>query len=136
MARAPKPPVAAVVGFIDCINRGDVAGLGDLMTPDHRLLVLDEPPVVGRDANVAAWQGYVTMFPDYVVYPHQIAERDGRVAMLGHTTGSHPGLPDDEEARLLVVWVAETRDGALSVWRVLDDSPQLRHELGLAAPPS
>jgi hypothetical protein len=44
--------------------------------------------------------------------------------------------PDDEEARLLVIWVAEVRDGALSVWRVLDDSPQLRRELGLAAPAS
>jgi ketosteroid isomerase-like protein len=55
-------PVAAVVGFIDCINRGDVAGLTALMTEDHQLLVLDEPPVVGREANAAAWEGYATSF--------------------------------------------------------------------------
>jgi hypothetical protein len=133
MARDPKPPVAAVIGFIDCINRGDAAGLARLITPDHELLVQGAPPVVGRDANLVAWRGYLASFPDYVVYPHQISERDGRVAVLGHTTGSHLGLPDDEEARLPVIWVAEVRDGALRVWRVLDDSPQLRREFGLAA---
>jgi ketosteroid isomerase-like protein len=94
VARQPLPPVAAVVGFIDCINRGDVAGLTALMTEDHELLVLDEPPVTGRAANAAAWQGYATSFPDYVIYPHQITERNGRVAVLGDTTGyAQPGHP-------------------------------------------
>jgi hypothetical protein len=132
VARQPLPPVAAVVGFIDCINRGDVAGLTTLMTEDHELLVLDEPRVRGRDANAAAWKGYATSFPEYVIYPHQITERNGRVAVLGHTTGSHLGLPDDEEVQLLVIWVAEVRHGALSLWRILDDSPAARYEFGLS----
>jgi hypothetical protein len=51
--------------------------------------------------------------------------------VLGHTTGSHLGLPDDEESRLLVIWVAEVRDGALSRWRILDDSAAVRHQFGL-----
>lgn len=130
MAREPKPPVAAVIEFIDCINRGDVAGLGALMTPDHQLLVLDEPPLVGKEANVSAWHGYASSFPEYVIYPHQITERDGRVAVLGHTTGSHLGLPDNEEARLTVIWLAEARAGALSLWRILEDNPQNRREFG------
>jgi len=99
------------------------------MTEDHQLLVLDEPPVIGREANLTAWQGYATSFPEYVIYPHRIAERHRRVAVLGHTTGSHLGLPDDEEAKLLVIWAAEVRDGALSLWRILDDSPEVRQEL-------
>src|SRR6185437_13900001 len=113
MVRQPTPPVAAVVRFIDCVNRGDVAGLEALMTEDHFLQVLDEPPLRGRDANRSAWEGYATSFPDYVIYPHRIAERDGRVAVLGHTTGSHLGRPDGEEAALLVIWVAQVRDGRL-----------------------
>ncbi|MFG1708797.1 nuclear transport factor 2 family protein [Nonomuraea sp. M3C6] len=132
MARKPMPPVAAVVGFIDCINRGDVAGLTGLMTEDHHLVVLDESPVVGKEANASAWRGYATSFPEYVIYPHQIAERNGQVAVLGHTTGSHLALPDDEESRLLVIWVAEVSDGALSRWRILEDTAGVRREFGLS----
>jgi len=52
--RTPLPPVAAVIGFIDAINRGDVDRLAALMSPDHRLQVLDESPLDGREANRAA----------------------------------------------------------------------------------
>ena len=127
-----QPATVAVVEFIDCINRGDVDGLARLMTDDHVLEVMDEAPLVGRDANVEAWHGYATSFPDYVIAPHEISERDGTVAVLGHTTGSHLALPDDEEAKLLVVWVAEVDDGRLAAWRVLEDSPEVRTRYGLA----
>jgi hypothetical protein len=51
-----------VVGFIDCINRGDVDGLGTLMTEDHELVVFGEEAVRGRARNVLAWAGYATAF--------------------------------------------------------------------------
>jgi ketosteroid isomerase-like protein len=44
------------VSFIDRINHGDVPGLAGLMTDDHRLVVHDESPVVGKAANTAAWR--------------------------------------------------------------------------------
>ncbi len=97
------PPVAAVIGFIDCVNRGDIAG----------------------------WQGYASAFPDYVIYPHRIAEQGTRVAVLGHTTGSHLGLPDDQERAKTLIWLADVTDGALRLWRLLPDSPENRRELGL-----
>ena len=56
----------------------------------------------------------------------------GRVAVLGHTTGSHLGLPDGEEAALLVIWVAQVRDGRLSQWRIVADSLAARSAFGLA----
>jgi hypothetical protein len=93
MSARELPGVAAVVSFIDCINRGDVAGLGRLMTADHRLTVMDEDPLVGREANEAAWRGYVEGFPNCVIYPHVLSETDGQVAVPGHTTGSHLGWP-------------------------------------------
>ena len=125
--------MAAVISFIDCINRGDLDGLTALMADDHALLVLDEEPVIGRSANRDAWHGYFTAFPEYVVYPRQIVGSGGPVAVLGSTTGSHLGLPDAEEFELDVVWLAEVVDGHLTRWQIADDTPELRVRVGLSA---
>jgi ketosteroid isomerase-like protein len=129
--RTPLPPVAAVIGFIDAINRGDVGRLAALMSPDHRLQVLQEPPVTGRDANRDAWHGYVTAFPDYVIYPDRLVHRGDDVLVLGSTTGSHLGLPDHEERQLTVIWRATVRDGLLTLWQIIEDAPAQRALLGL-----
>src|SRR5215469_18568754 len=104
--RTPLPPVAAVIGFIDAINRGDVDRLVAFMSPDHRLQVLQEPPLTGLEANRDAWAGYMTSFPGYVIYPDRIVQRGGDVFVFGSTTGSHLGLPDQEERQLKVIWLA------------------------------
>jgi SnoaL-like domain len=123
VALTPLPPLVAVVSFVDCINRGDLDGLGRLMTDDHQLVVLDEPPLVGRDANLAAWDGYFTGFPLYVVYPRHLAAQGSTVAVLGTTTGSHLGLPDHEELQLDVLWRAEVSHGQLSRWEIAEPTP-------------
>jgi ketosteroid isomerase-like protein len=125
------PALAVVFSFIDRVNRGDVDGLAELMTDDHALEVLDEAPLVGKASNIEAWRGYMSAFPDYVISPHQLAERDGLVAVVGHTTGSHLGLPDEEERTLTVIWIAQVDRGRLSLWRIEEDTPERREELGL-----
>ena len=129
--QSPLPPVAAVIGFIDAINRGDVDRLVALMSPDHRLQVLQEPPLDGRAANRGAWNGYLTAFPGYVIYPDRIVHRGDDVLVLGSTTGSHLGLPDPEERQLKVIWRATVRDGLLTLWQVIEDTPGQRALLGL-----
>jgi ketosteroid isomerase-like protein len=129
--RTPLPPVAAVIGFIDAINHGDVDRLVALMSPDHRLQVLREPPVTGREANRDAWDGYVTAFPDYVIYPDRLVHHGDDVLVLGSTTGSHLGLPDQDERQLKVIWRATVRDGLLTLWQILEDTPGQRALLGL-----
>jgi SnoaL-like domain len=101
------------------------------MTPDHTL-VLDESPLVGRDENVAAWTGYFSSFPTYVIYPRQISADGRRVVLLGSTTGSHLGLPDEQEIELEVIWLAEVIDGALALWQIVADSPEARARAGLS----
>jgi hypothetical protein len=123
--------IDVVLAFVDCINRGDADGLGRLMTLDHELKVFDEAPLVGREANVAAWRGYADGFASYRIYPHRTAEQHGTVAVLGHTTGSHLGLADDEESRLTLIWLAAVQDGALRSWRLIEDTPANRHQFGL-----
>jgi ketosteroid isomerase-like protein len=129
--RTPLPPVAAVIGFIDAINRGDVDRLVELMSPDHRLQVLQELPVAGREANRDAWNGYVTAFPDYVIYPEHLVHTGDDVFVLGSTTGSHLGLPDQEERQLRVIWRATVRDGLLALWQIIENTPGQRALLGL-----
>lgn len=131
MRASPLPPVAAVISFIDCINRGDVTGLGELMTADHELAVFTEPPVSGRQANIGAWNGYADAFPEYAIYPHRISECDGTVAVVGHTTGSHLGLPDDVESRETLIWIAEVSDGQLRNWTLIEDNHTNRSKYGL-----
>lgn len=125
------PGIAAVIAFIDRINHRDIDGLRALMTDDHALLILQEPPVSGHEALGSAWQGYFDAFPRYVIYPRQIAEQGNLVAVLGSTTGSHLGLPDEEEQRLDVIWTAEVCEGLLATWSIVEDTPQTRSELGL-----
>lgn len=127
----PLPPTALALGFVDCINRGDLDGLVARMSEDHRLEVFDQAPVVGRDENRAAWRGYLESFPRYVIYPHRIAAEGDVVAILGHTTGSHLGLPDVEEEKLLLIWLAYVRDAALARWCLLEDTAANRKRLGL-----
>lgn len=133
MARTPAPPLAAVVSFIDCINRADLDSLAGLLHENHRLEILDEEPLVGRDENVSAWRGYFEAFPAYVIYPRYMTSHEGRVAVLGTTTGSHLGLPDHVEAQLGVLWQADVVDGLLTRWAVLDDDERSRADAGIPA---
>lgn len=133
MSRVPLRPLAAVLSFIDCINGADLGGLCALMSDDHRLVVLDEPALVGRGANVDAWKGYFSSFPDYVIYPRHVAANGSRVAVLGATTGSHLGLPDEEELQIGVIWVADVVGGVLSSWQVVEDTPDARARYGVLA---
>jgi hypothetical protein len=131
----PLPPVALAFNLIDCINRCDLAALSDLLSTDHRLEVFDEEPLIGKEANSLAWSGYFEKFPSYVIYPRQIAERGGSVAIRGHTTGSHLGLRDEDERKLTLIWLIDTRDGYVTRWKLIEDNTENRDALGLGGPP-
>jgi hypothetical protein len=132
MSRSPLPPLAAVVSYIDCINRGDLDGLLTLMAPDHVLQVLAEAPVMGTEMLRTAWQGYFAAYPNYVIYPRLLVEHDGFVAVLGSTTSSHLGLPDAEERLIDVIWTAEVANGRLVSWSIVEATPATRQRLGLS----
>jgi hypothetical protein len=101
------------------------------MSEDHSLQVFNEPALSGRAENIEAWRGYATSFPNYVIYPHRVAADGSRVAVVGHTTGSHLGLPAVEEEKLTLIWIADAEDGVVRSWRLVDDTGENRHRLGL-----
>jgi len=124
-------PDAVATEFVDRINRGDLEGLMAMVTEDHRLEIFDEEPVVGRTANASAWHGYMTAFPRYTIHPHRIRADGNVVAILGHTTGSHLGLPDAEERKLLLIWLAFVREGKIERWCLIEDTTSNREQFGL-----
>ena len=130
-ASRSAPPVALAVRFIECVNRRDLDGLARLVTENHELRVFDEPPIVGRRNNIEAWRGYFTSFPDYTIHPRAIAEREGTVAVLGHTTGSHLGWADDEERRHTLIWLAVASRGKVRSWTLIEDNRANRDRFGL-----
>jgi ketosteroid isomerase-like protein len=126
---------SVVLRFIAAVNAGAVDALAALMTDDHTLQVFGEPPLVGLAANVEGWRGYCQSFPRYRIHVHRVAEQAGTVAVLGHTTGSHLALSDDEEARETLIWLAEIGDGCVRTWQLLEDTVGNRLRAGLASEP-
>jgi ketosteroid isomerase-like protein len=124
-------PDAVALRFVDCINRGDVDGLAALMTDDHEVRTFDEPPLIGRSSVAEAWRDYANASPRYRIYPRRVAVQGNRVAILGHTTGSHLDLPDEEESQETLIWLARVADDRVASWTLVEDTPERRRELSL-----
>jgi ketosteroid isomerase-like protein len=131
MNRFSRAPIAVTLSFLDRINHGDVEGLAALMTEDHELRVLDEPPQRGKGVLVAAWRGYTTAFPRYLIHPHRFAASGDQVAVLGHTTGSHLGLPDEEESKLTLIFISRIEGSLVASWTLVEDTTEHRRAFGL-----
>ena len=59
------------------------------------------------------------------------AARAGGGGGRGPTTGSHLGLPAEEEQELTLIWLAEVSDGLVRSWMLVEDTQQARREWGL-----
>lgn len=62
-----------------------------------------------------------------------MAEQGSQVAILGSTVGSHLQLPPEVERGMTLIWLSEVRDGQLTHWRLLPDTPENRRSFGLPA---
>jgi BirA family transcriptional regulator, biotin operon repressor / biotin---[acetyl-CoA-carboxylase] ligase len=111
-----RPARVVAASFLDCINRGDVEGLGRLMSDEFELRLPGSGPVRGREACLRAW-------PRYAIGVQRITEQGGSVAILGHRSGS-PGT---------LIWLAAVADGAVLSWQVIEDTAEARSRLGLRA---
>jgi hypothetical protein len=129
--RPDDSPDVVALRFVDRINQRDVAGLAALMTEDHELRVFDEDPQRGRTLVADAWDGYIRAFPRYVISSRRVGVVDDQVAILGHTTGSHLGLPDEEEATMTLIWVARIVGGLVASWTLIDGTPENRRAFSL-----
>jgi ketosteroid isomerase-like protein len=119
-------PQEVVVQFNDCINRGDLEALGWLMTDDHMFTDSAGMQVLGKAECLSAWQGFFAQFPDYRNQLIELISRDRRVIVIGYSSCSVALLDGP------ALWSAEVRDNKIAHWRVYEDTPAVRAELGIA----
>jgi hypothetical protein len=116
------------ISFVDCINHGDVERQATFMHQAFELRIFGEPPSTGTEG----WRGYANAYSSYLIHPHRMAVVGETAAIVGHTTGSHLELPDEEEAKLTLIWLSEVRDGKVLSWTLTEDTPEARERWGLA----
>lgn len=126
----PKP-AQVTLRFVDCINTRDLEGLTALMTEQHTFVDLAGDVQRGRAVMQAGWQSYFSSFPDYRIYLARIFVTDDTVTLIGRTTGSHLGLPDEIEFQDPLIWVARVEGERVAEWRLYPDTPENRKELGV-----
>jgi ketosteroid isomerase-like protein len=114
------------IKFNDAINARDLDALVALMTDDHRFVDTEGTVFEGIDGCREIWSGFFSAFPDYRNHFETVTDRDGTVVIAGRSTCS--------DARLAgpALWSVLIAGGAVREWRVHEDTPARRAELGLA----
>jgi ketosteroid isomerase-like protein len=113
------------VGFNDCINSRDVGGLARLMSDDHRFVDSEGEVISGKDACLDAWRGFFEAFPDYRNVFDSMTARDDLVTIVGHSECAEPTLAGP------AMWTALIRGETVVEWRVYEDTPDVRKQLGV-----
>jgi ketosteroid isomerase-like protein len=112
--------------FNEKINQRDLKGLVSLMTPDHRFTDAAGETHEGREVMKEGWRDFFSSYPDYKNIFTRVQVRDDLVIMIGHSTCSYEPLDGP------ALWTAKIHQGAVSEWRVYEDTQEQRRNLGVA----
>jgi ketosteroid isomerase-like protein len=116
-----------VVRFNEAINRRDLVALGKLMTDDHAFVDSSGEVFAGKEEVLRAWDGFFAAFPDYRNAWSEVLTIGGIVVAVGRSVCSTEAALDGP-----AIWTARTEGDRVSEWRVYDDTPESRTQLGLA----
>jgi ketosteroid isomerase-like protein len=114
--------------FNDCITGADLAGLGALMTDDHRFVDSAGQEWSGRDTCLETWAGFFDAFPGYRNVLAAVDSTGDVVVVTGRSECVEPSLDGP------AIWTATVAGDRVAEWRVYDDTAEMRAALGL--PPS
>lgn len=95
------------------------------MTGDHTFVEWDGSRVLGREACLDIWREFFAGVPEYENVFESVRVDGDTVIVVGHSN-----CPD-ERLDGPALWTAEVRDGHVAEWRVFEDTPETRRELGL-----
>ena len=119
-------PDDIVVRFNEAVNGRDLATLGKLMTDDHTFIDSSGAVFSGRERVLRAWDGFFAAFPDYRNEWADVLTIGGTVVAIGRSVCSTEAALDGP-----AIWTARTEGDRVSEWRVYDDTPESRSQLGL-----
>jgi ketosteroid isomerase-like protein len=118
---------AAVIAFNEAINRRDLGVLEALMTDDHTFTDSDGNVFAGKQRVLEAWEGFFGAFPDYRNEWSEVVRVGGAVIAVGRSVcRTEPALDGP------AIWEARMAWGKVCEWRVYEDTPANRAELGIA----
>ena len=122
-------PIAVAEEFVERINRGELEGIVELMTEDHRLVDSLGHEVAAIREVGSAWSAYLGMVPDYrIVVEEILCDRDV-VVLIGSASGSFVPQGTGESVggwETPAVWRVVVRDGRVEEWRVYADNEPIR----------
>ncbi|MFE5813907.1 YybH family protein [Streptomyces sp. NPDC056479] len=117
--------VDVVHRFNAAINDRNLDDLASLMSDDHAFVDSEGGTVRGKRACVEAWRGFFAAFPDYRNTFTEVTVRDDVVVVSGYSVCSRPELAGP------ALWTARVTGTLVGEWRVHEDTPAVRRELGL-----
>jgi hypothetical protein len=98
------------------------------MTDGHTFIDTAGHVLTGRERVLSAWKGFFGTFPDYENVWTDLTMRAETVIATGRSLcASEPELDGP------AIWTATIHAGRVSLWRVYEDTPGNRTELGIDA---
>jgi ketosteroid isomerase-like protein len=122
-----------VRAFVEGINTHDVVALSRLMTDDHVFVDALDARIQGRAAMADAWKRYFALVPDYWVRVEELVRKGDTVAAFGRAGGTYAPssfLDPANRWEIPAAWLAEVREGRVSLWRVYADNLPIRKLMG------
>jgi uncharacterized protein (TIGR02246 family) len=129
-------PLALTVQFVEKINAGDIQGVVDLMSEDHRFVDSLGNEVVGREKMREGWQAYFRMVPDYRVEVQETFVDGEVVVLIGIAQGTYTSdgtLRAENAWRTPAVWRVVVRDRRVAVWQVYSDNEPIRQRIAASS---
>lgn len=128
---SPALPADVVRRFVSRINVGDVDGIAELMTEDHRFIDSLGVEVVGRAEMRRGWKEYFRLVPDYRIEVRDTFTRGDVVVLLGFARGTceKDDPPVEEAWETPAAWRVRVREGYIAEWQVYADNEPIRRTI-------
>jgi len=113
--------VEVAMAFVEAVNAGSVARLGELMTEDHVFIDSDGAEYRGKSRMVPGWSEYFAMVPDYQIGVRETFATGGTVMMTGEAEGTFVqdgALKPENHWKVPAAWRAVVKGDKVAVWQL------------------
>lgn len=111
--------------FNEAINSQDMKGLAELMSSEHAFMDTAGHAIRGKQETLKAWESFFAAFPDYQNVFEGLVTKEDLVVIVGRSSCSDRRLDGP------ALWTARVENGKITEWRVFDDTPDNRRQLGV-----